>query len=92
MLPVKTEGVMDYWCALIAGNSRLHWAMFSEATLQQTWDCTYAKDAAPPQQWTDWERHSPALAAIAQTGRQWPPVWMVSVVPSQTEFWQDYPA
>lgn len=90
MLPVKPEGVMDRWCALIAGNSRLHWAMFLGETLQQTWDCSYAKDAAPFQQ-PDWERHSPALAKIAPSTGPMPPLWMLSVVPSQTAFWQAYP-
>jgi type III pantothenate kinase len=91
MLPVNPEGGTERWCALVAGNSRLHWAMFSAAHLEQRWDVPHPRDTQPPQQWSDWERHSPALAAISHLGGPWPPLWMVSVVPSQTQFWQTYP-
>jgi type III pantothenate kinase len=63
------------WLALMIGNSRLHWGYFVENRLEQTWDLPY-----------------PSTAAIAPT---YPmpcadhlPLWVASVVPTQTAIWQ----
>lgn len=86
------------WLGLAIGNSRLHWAGFIRETLQ-TWDTDHlptatvkqiiqswksAKDIFPPN-WVD---------QIEDTVKD-PnplPLYLASVVPSQTELWQTYPA
>ncbi len=61
------------WLALIIGNSRLHWGLFTGKTLTQAWDTNYLSTPSPPLPL------SPS------------PLFIASVVPSQTELWQNYP-
>ncbi|MEB3218270.1 MAG: pantothenate kinase [Nostocales cyanobacterium 94392] len=60
------------WLALTIGNSRLHWGLFKQQTLTQTWDTNHLASPHPP--------ISPS-----------PPLFIASVVPQQTELWQNYP-
>lgn len=97
MSRANLERSEERWCALVVGNSRQHWAMFSGSELQQTWDVSYTKgEAKTPQQWAEWQALSPALQCINEGGtsdeeRQWPSLWILSVVPHQTQLWQGYP-
>ena len=60
------------WLALIIGNSRLHWGLFTGENLTKVWDTNYLSPPSSPS--------SPS-----------PPLFIASVVPSQTELWQNYP-
>lgn len=96
MLRVSPEAQGERWCALVVGNSRRHWAVFRGSQLQQTWDIPYPKtDVNPPQQWAAWQALSPAFQCLegneTSSDQQWPPLWILSVVPGQTQLWQHYP-
>ena len=66
------------WLALIIGNSRLHWGLFNQNKLTKAWDTNYLPSPhlpIPP---------SPHLSSS-------PPLFIASVVPTQTKLWQNYP-
>ncbi|WP_414620906.1 pantothenate kinase [Calothrix sp. CCY 0018] len=63
------------WLALIIGNSRLHWGLFNQQTLTKAWDTNYLSTPSPP---------SPPSSPS-------PPLFIASVVPTQTKLWQNYP-
>lgn len=82
------------------GNSRLHWAWFIGATLQEAWDTNYLPASAikqlmqygvsgilpdailPPQ----------VVSGQLSDTTKVLPLYLASVVPSQTRLWQTYPA
>ncbi|MFQ3617659.1 MAG: pantothenate kinase [Cyanobacteriota bacterium] len=82
---------MPLWLALAIGNSRLHWAAFSGEELLHWWDSDYWTAAAIAQFAVD-----PASAGLPIPGEvawQAPvPLAIASVVPTQTQLWQQYPA
>lgn len=63
----------NLWLALAIGNSRLHWASFAGASLQDTWDTEHIKESGI----------SESFLSL--------PIYLASVVPSQTTLWQSYP-
>lgn len=65
------------WLGLMIGNSRLHWANFSGASINITGDSEHLQ-AWDDQQLPDWLEQGSLPLAIA------------SVVPRQTEIWQNY--
>jgi type III pantothenate kinase len=67
--------VSDRWLALVIGNSRLHWGLFSDSTLEQTWDTAHVEPEAIALP-LDLTQHD---------------LWMASVVPAQTQIWQACP-
>ena len=81
------------WIALSIGNSRLHWFYYEGLHLEKTWDTPHPSIARLdelPSVWEEWQQHSPALADHPSS--QSPPeLWIASVVPCQTSFWQTYP-
>jgi type III pantothenate kinase len=66
------------WLALAIGNSRLHWAYFDGQEIQQTWHSAYFTPTA------DWREvaHPDWLIPVNI------PLYLASVVPTQTEQWQ----
>ena len=70
------------WLALIIGNSRLHWGLFNRETLTQSWDTNYLSTPSP---------HLPIPPSPCPPLCPSPPVFIASVVPSQTKIWQNYP-
>jgi type III pantothenate kinase len=75
------------WLALIIGNSRMHWAWWQGQHRQTTWHCAHQPPTGQPQNW-GWP---PAL--LHDLGHQhWSqlPLYLASVVPSQTTLWQPY--
>jgi type III pantothenate kinase len=70
---------------LAIGNSRLHWAWFAAGKLHHTWDTEHL---APPAVRSLLQSPQPFPQIDAQT---LPTLWIVSVVPAQTQLWQDYP-
>jgi type III pantothenate kinase len=84
------------WLALAIGNSRLHWAWFRGEELCATWDTTYLA-AAFIQCLAKgvWDNLPPEILLPQQILKEdvaYPlPLYLTSVVPSQTELWQTYP-
>lgn len=75
------------------GNSRLHWGLFVGETLHCTWDTDYLPDLAV-QQLATCQSLSDLFPKILLPITHPPlpiPLFVASVVPSQTEIWQTYP-
>lgn len=64
------------WLALMIGNSRLHWAKFSGAKLVEAWDT---------------ERLGTGDERLASGEWKKLPLYIASVVPAETMFWQNFP-
>jgi type III pantothenate kinase len=71
------------WLALIIGNSRLHWGLFNRNQLTKAWDTNYLSTPSPP-------RHLLQVGEPAQRSGSSPPLFIASVVPSQTKLWQNH--
>lgn len=76
MHPYQDSLSNQTWLALAIGNSRLHWAMFVDGVLQETWE----------------EPHQDALdfRVFQKFGSLLPSIWIASVVPDQARLWADY--
>ncbi|MBF2015917.1 MAG: pantothenate kinase [Rivularia sp. T60_A2020_040] len=73
------------WLALTIGNSRLHWGLFNQQTIIQTWDTNYLTESeirslAENKTLEQILFHPPI-----------PPLFIASVIPQQTELWRNYP-
>lgn len=85
--------VKSCWLALGIGNSRLHWGYFVGDRLQHTWDTPHLSPALAAsliaQGW-----HFPTVLSDVQMDEieipQSPELWIASVVPAQTQIWQQY--
>jgi len=84
----------SYWLVLAIGNSRLHWALFDQTELQQTWDTAYLSERAI----AHLSRYGfspsatvPLAEFPAELANRQPPLWLASVVPQQSRFWEQYP-
>lgn len=72
----------ETWLGLMIGNSRLHWGLFAGKTLTHTWDSNYIPS------------NTILLKQISfpfPIDSSYLPLVLASVVPSQTEIWQNYP-
>ncbi|MFN6527109.1 pantothenate kinase [Nostoc sp. ChiSLP03a] len=97
----------EIWLALEIGNSRLHWALFFGETLYSAWDTDYFPESviqhlaecqtlddllltiSPPHQQSNFLTNTPPLCAFVSLPPC--PLFLASVVPSQTAIWQTYP-
>ena len=79
------------WLALAIGNSRLHWALFKGEELCCSWDTDYLTatyiQLLASGSWDD----LPLEILVGEDFAYPLPLYLVSVVPSQTELWQTYP-
>lgn len=69
------------WLALAIGNSRLHWGWFAEGELKSTWDTPHIKEV----------EFDSIASQVANSQSPIPadlPLYIASVVPSQTALWQ----
>src|ERR671933_2249851 len=81
------------------GNSRLHWAWFVDTTLQEAWDTHPLPDSAVEQLIERWASgilpaaiFPPQLISLHLSNTtSLLPLYLASVVPSQTILWQTYP-
>lgn len=76
----------DNWLALAIGNSRLHWAWYCRQSLIKTWNTPYLGNHVKPNQ-------LPPLflcPELIEQGLIFIPVYLASVVSSQTQLWQKY--
>jgi len=71
----------NLWLALTIGNTRLHWALFAGGILEETWDSNHLGES----------QNSPLLLSPPLYHSPSPPLYLASVVPSQTALWQSYP-
>ena len=90
--------VNETWLALMIGNSRLHWAWFVDDTLQEAWDTNHLSEAAVQQLLQRWvsgiipEEILPRLLIAQQLDiPRHLPLYIASVVPTQTKLWATYP-
>ncbi|MEH2421764.1 MAG: pantothenate kinase [Nostoc sp.] len=102
MKPYKhLEQTENVWLALEIGNSRLHWALFLGETLSSAWDTDHIPESVI-QQLAECQTLDDLLEKIfplhqrtnEQEGHRdnsLPPLFIASVVPSQTAIWQIYP-
>ncbi|MEO1373208.1 MAG: pantothenate kinase [Cyanobacteria bacterium J06635_10] len=74
------------WLALIIGNSRLHWGLFNQENLIKAWDTNYLSTSSPPR-----HLHIQGTWCSSGSSPSSPPLFIASVVPSQTKIWQNYP-
>lgn len=89
-MPAKSSTHSEPWIALAVGNSRLHWALFSNDSLQHTCDTlppNPERFLTLPQDWSAWQ----SLCPFFQQTHPYPELWVASVVPHQTQLWQHYP-
>ncbi|ELS04066.1 pantothenate kinase, type III [Xenococcus sp. PCC 7305] len=77
---------MDNWLALVIGNSRSHWAWFQEHTLITAWDSPHLATTVNQHQLPS-EVLTAQLSTIDTNNI---PIYMASVVSSQTALWQRY--
>jgi type III pantothenate kinase len=88
------QSISNAWLALAIGNSRLHWAWFVDDTLQHTWHThhvgaeTIAELIADP---LSWQRQGLWPTDVRVPDPFPPDLWLSSVVPQQTDDWQQYP-
>jgi type III pantothenate kinase len=86
----------EIWLALEIGNSRLHWALFLGETLDLAWDTDYLSESHI-QQLAECQTLNELLKKIFPQGEFFTntlplcPLFIASVVPSQTAIWQTYP-
>lgn len=79
---------MGYSLGLVIGNSRLHWAWFEDKIFKETWDTPH---------FTEGINSSKSLSKILPQKYQfiadsYPiPIYLASVVPTQTALWRNYP-
>ena len=82
------------WLGLMIGNSRLHWGYFQDSLLCQTWETPHFE--------LDYDRLEAEPTKLSDPVRKLMPVnippvsvhcplYLASVVPSQTIFWKTYP-
>lgn len=75
------------WLCLAIGNSRLHWAWFRGESLQLTWHGQHLT-----QPLVEGKLPQEILPANFKKNEVWElPLYLASVVPQQTAFWQSYP-
>lgn len=90
----KSEPTHKLWLALMVGNSRLHWALFIDKNLNIAWDSDYLPESVM-QHLAECQTIEnlvttiipPLHLSISPT----PHLVIASVVPTQTEKWQNYP-
>jgi type III pantothenate kinase len=77
----------NYWLALAIGNSRLHWACFEKEILKDVWDSEHRSNNLVKGQLPK----EILPASLLKLSLQDIPLYLASVVPQQTSFWQSYP-
>lgn len=73
------------WVGLVIGNSRLHWAWFQGDNLQKAWDSEHIVTNS-----IDLELLKEILPFFTSDRISNLPIYVASVVPSQTFLWQTY--
>ena len=74
------------WLAIAVGNSRLHWAWFKRNTLIETWNTRHLSNIVEPHRLPQFFLSD----NFARRMQNKTPVYLASVVPQQTQLWQNY--
>ena len=92
---------MATWLGLEIGNSRLHWGWFEGENLQTTWDTPHLSNSIEQQlaqckTFTDLPQEilppiDSNISHLLPLACRLLPIYVASVVPSQTVLWQAYP-
>ncbi|MBD2259046.1 pantothenate kinase [Pseudanabaena sp. FACHB-2040] len=88
----------DRWLALVAGNSRLHWACFKGRQLICSWHTAHLNAdqvrnlQAQGLQAAGWQGLAPTIEVEIPVAAKPLPLWAASVVREQISLWQTYPA
>ena len=77
---------MNNWLGLVIGNSRLHWAWFADSVLKSAWDTPHLLEKIDLESFSQIIPHQDRIANINSI-----PIYLASVVPSQTALWLNYP-
>ena len=78
---------MNNWLGLLIGNSRLHWAWFVDSVLKSAWDTPHLLEEINSA--TSLRKIFSHQELITDTKSI--PIYLASVVPSQTALWLNYP-
>lgn len=78
---------MSEWLGLVIGNSRLHWAWFVDSVLKSAWDTSHLLEKIDSSE--SLSKIIPHRDGIANINSI--PIYLASVVPSQTALWLHYP-
>lgn len=78
---------MSEWLGLVIGNSRLHWAWFVDSVLKSAWDTPHLLKKVDSLE--SFSNVIPDRERIANINSI--PIYLASVVPSQTALWLNYP-
>jgi type III pantothenate kinase len=85
LLKTKESVKQIDWLGLAIGNSRLHWAWFQRESLHQSWDSEHRESSIA-------ERSLKEILPSTLSDRVSDlPIYIASVVSSQTALWQTYP-
>lgn len=82
---------MSTWLGLSIGNSRYHWAEFSNHQMLRSWETEHLSEPFLNSSQKDWGDLLRSLNCIPTDQAPLPELWLASVVPAQTELWQTYP-
>ena len=78
---------MADWLGVVIGNSRSHWAWFADSVLKFAWDTPHLlKEIDSSESLGKMIPHRDRIANINSI-----PIYLASVVPSQTTLWLNYP-
>jgi type III pantothenate kinase len=90
-LSQTVDTTTEPWLALAIGNSRLHWAWFVGSRLHHTWDTAHLSPEAIATLITHHFDFTPYLQSSTELPLKYQPeLWIASVVPEQTGYWQIY--
>lgn len=95
---LTNAALTEDWLALMAGSSRLHWAWFTGDRLNHSWDTPHLEAEAIARleshslegDQLDFKTIWPLLPAQFPPLPPHLPLWIASVMPAQTQFWQAY--
>lgn len=77
----------DNWLGLAIGNSRLHWVWFADRVLKSAWDTPHLSVEINSTK----SLHQIVTKQLKVADTESIPVYLASVVPSQTALWCNYP-
>jgi type III pantothenate kinase len=86
LLKTKESAKQIDWLGLAIGNSRLHWAWFQKESLHQSWNSEHCRESFVSEQLLKEILPSTLSDRVSHL-----PIYIASVVSSQTALWQTYP-
>ena len=85
----KLKPIDNFLLTLMIGNSRLHWGLFTNSVLTQTWNTPHLSEHIIQQ--TSTPQTLDKLLTLIISPPPHLPILIASVVPEQTAKWQNYP-